>query len=163
MTANPVAPLPAHLVQIPTPTPCVTRSMSPAERDHHRSRVGFEVEVVLQGYWVTDLAPEIKAGVMLDWVDELEDWSIDQIRWGLREWRRDNPSRKPNAGHIVAVLKQRRGIEAAAKVAAITKPAEPERKAVDDETRASQQARLQQVLSGFGQRAAQSDAGRVGA
>lgn len=67
--------------------------------------------MILQGYWQTDLDPRIKAGVMADWADELEEWPIPQIKWSLREWRRENPRRKPNPGDILGVLKKRRGEE----------------------------------------------------
>ena len=81
---------------------------------------------MLTGYWQTDLDPKLRAAVLADWADELQDWTAEQVKWGLRQWRRDNPRRKPNPGDIVSVLKRRRGDEFAAKVAALPKPA-PER------------------------------------
>ena len=92
--------------------------------------------MVLQGYWQADLAPEMKAAVMADWSDELEDWTVDQVRWGLREWRRDNPRRKPNPGDVVAILKARRGKTEAAKLAALPKPADAPRQPVSPEAAA---------------------------
>lgn len=81
---------------------------------------------MLSGYWQADMDPKLLAAVLADWADELQDWNIGQVKWGLREWRRENPRRKPNPGDIVAVLKRRRGDEFAAKLAALPKP-EPER------------------------------------
>ena len=100
--------------------------MSQEQCAAHRSQIGFEVEVVLQGYWQEMIAPEMKAAIMADWADELEDWPVDQIRWALREWRRENSRRKPNPGDIVGVLKARRGEEFAKQLAALPKPVEPE-------------------------------------
>ena len=78
--------------------------------------------MILQGYWQADLAPEMKAAVMADWSDELEDWTVEQVRWGLREWRRDNPRRKPNPGDVLAILKVQRGKVEAAKLASAPRP-----------------------------------------
>lgn len=80
------------------------------------------MEVVLSGYWQTDMEPRMKAAVMADWADELEDWTIEQVRWGLRSWRRDNPRRKPNPGDILGILKAQRGKTEAAKLAALPRP-----------------------------------------
>lgn len=111
---------------IPTPTPQVTRQMDVHEVQRHRAKIAFEVEVVLQGYWQAELSSEMKAAVMADWSDELEDWTVEQVRWGLRQWRKDNPRRKPNPGDVVAILKEQRGKTEMAKLAAIAPP-QPER------------------------------------
>lgn len=97
--------------------------MSSDELARHRKQVSFETEVILQGYWQAEMSPEVKAGVMADWADELQDWTIDQVRWGLRQWRRDNPRRKPNPADVLAILKDQRGKTEIAKLAALPKPA----------------------------------------
>ena len=51
----------------------------------------------------------MKAAILADWMDELEDWHIDQIRDALRKWRRLNASKKPNPAHILGILKGSRG------------------------------------------------------
>ncbi len=71
--------------------------------------IAFEVEVVLDGYWKDRVDAKLKAAVLADWSDTLEDWPLDQIRWGLREWRKGNPSKKPNPDHIATILKAKRG------------------------------------------------------
>lgn len=118
--------LPSLIAKLPPATPCVTSSMSQQECAAHRARIAFEVEVVLQGYWQAELSSEMKAAVMADWSDELEDWTVEQVRWGLRQWRKDNPRRKPNPGDVVAILKEQRGKTEMAKLAAIAPP-EPQR------------------------------------
>lgn len=112
------------IAKIPAPTPKLTSSMQPEECDAHRSSLSFEVEVVLQGYWQAALSPQMKAAVLADWADELEDWPLDQIRWALREWRRCNPNRKPNPGHVSAILKHERGKKYAARMAEERKQAD---------------------------------------
>lgn len=64
---------------------------------------------MLQGYWQAQLAPAMKAAVLADWADELEDWGQDQVRWALRQWRKENPDRRPNPGHISRLLRDARG------------------------------------------------------
>lgn len=95
--------------RIAAPTPQLTRSMSQGEQDAHRARIAFDVEVILDGYW-KDRPPEnVKAGILADWADTLEDWTQDQILYALRKWRNETPSRKPNPGHILGILKMMRG------------------------------------------------------
>lgn len=64
---------------------------------------------MLDGYWQNRPGDKMKAAILADWMDELEDWHIDQIRAALRKWRSAHPSKKPNPGHIVAILKGERG------------------------------------------------------
>lgn len=78
--------------------------------------------MILQGYWQAEMSPEVKAGVMADWADELQDWTIDQVRWGLRQWRSDNPRRKPNPADVLAILKAQRGKTEMAKLKALPTP-----------------------------------------
>lgn len=89
--------------------------------------------MILQGYWQAEMSPEVKAGVMADWADELQDWTIDQVRWGLRQWRRDNPRRKPNPADVLAILKDQRGKTEIAKLAALPKPAPEVREVISGE------------------------------
>lgn len=73
----------------------------------------------MDGYWQSSPPPQIKAGILADWMDALEDWKQETIVAALRKWRNDNPSKRPNPGHILAMLKDGWG----RKVARETKPA----------------------------------------
>jgi len=115
--------------------------MSPEECAVHRQKIAFEVEVVLDGYWHTQPPVELKAAVMADWADELEDWTLEQVRWGLRAWRRENPRRKPNPGDILGILKTQRGKTEAAKLAALPRPQPAPRAPVTGEAAAEILAR----------------------
>ena len=42
--------------------------------------------------------------ILMDWCDELENWPVESIKAAFRQWRRDNPSKKPNPGHILQIL-----------------------------------------------------------
>ena len=50
------------------------------------------------------MSEALRTEILTDWCDELEDWPVDSVKAALRIWRRDNPSKKPNPGHIVQLL-----------------------------------------------------------
>jgi len=83
--------------------------MSRDEQDAHRARIAFDVEVILDGYWKDRPPEQVKSGILADWADTLEDWTQEQVLYALRKWRNENPSRKPNPGHILGILKMMRG------------------------------------------------------
>jgi hypothetical protein len=93
--------------------------------------IASEVKVVLSAYFQPHEAEEIKAAQLAWWCDELEDWTHEQVVWGLRKWNRDNPRLRPTPGDIVAVLKLARG----RKLVAQSRQAEPERPRHDEEHR----------------------------
>lgn len=66
---------------------------------------------------------DVKAGILADWADALEDWTQEQVLYGLRKWRNENPSKKPNPGHVLAILKGLRGVKEAQR-AALSKQAQ---------------------------------------
>lgn len=56
----------------------------------------------------------------MDWCDELENWPVESVKAALRQWRRDNPSKKPNPGHILQILNRAWGERNAEQVRAAT-------------------------------------------
>lgn len=96
-------------------------------------------------YFEERLEPDLEAAILADWCDSLEDWPIEQIKWALRQHREARPDRKPNPGHISAILITQRGIEAA-KRAEIGKAEDEPRPKVSDDERRAQQAKLQEIL-----------------
>lgn len=89
----------------------MTVFLQPHECEEHRAKIAFEVEIVLQGYWQERLSERMKAALLADWCDDLEDWPVARVRAALREWRSKNPSKKPNPGHITELLRKKRGQE----------------------------------------------------
>lgn len=133
----------------PAPTPQLAQSMSPQDLQGHRGKICFEVEIVLSGYWQTFPAPEIKAGILADWADALQDWSTEQVVWALRKWREDNPNKRPNPGHISKMLKDARGkaeAERAAQRRQAEKPEEPNVAKVSPEKRAEIDAMVRRMF-----------------
>lgn len=123
--------------------------MQPSEIARHRAEILASVEVVLSGYWRDDMADGLRAAVLADWCDELEPWPVESIRAALRKYRRDNPNRKPNPGHILALLSEAWGKRNAEQVKAATTAAEPERELPSPERRAEMLAEAQQLIGGI--------------
>jgi len=108
--------------------------MPPHECVAHRAAICLEVEIVLKGYWQDKRSFEMDAAVKAWWMDELEDWMPEQVRWAMRKWCRDNPDRRPNPGHILGMLKESWGKRHADQVrAAIASPVEPPKERVSPE------------------------------
>jgi hypothetical protein len=111
---------------LPSVTPQHGKSLSPQGLTDHRQKIAFEARVVLSAYFQPHEAEEIRAAQLAWWCDELQDWTQEQVVWGLRKWNRANPDKRPTPGHIVAILKEARGRKIAAQ---LPKPnPEPERK-----------------------------------
>jgi hypothetical protein len=98
--------------------------MSPQDLSEHRRLIAFEVEVILDGYWKELPGKALKSGIMADWMDALQDWSHENVVYGLRKWRNENPSKKPNPGHVLAILKQARGAKVARTAQRAPEPAQ---------------------------------------
>lgn len=101
-------------VAIEPSTPQLTKTMSQAGVVSHREHIAFEVLVILDGYWEKQPPADVKAGILADWCDSLQDWSREQVVWALRKWRNDNPDKRPNPGHILGIMKDKRGQRIAA-------------------------------------------------
>jgi hypothetical protein len=121
--------------EIPAPTPQHAKSLSPQQLGEHRAKIASEVKIVLSAYFKPSEDAAIVAGQIAWWCDELEDWTLEQIVWALRQWNRDNPRLRPTPGDIVAVCKKARGRKVAAQLP--KQEPEPERKPVDKETAAA--------------------------
>lgn len=115
MNAN----LPVTAAQLPPMTPYESVSREPREIAAHRKVVSGLVEIVLDGYWRDDLSQAMRTAILADWADELEDWPAESVQDALRQWRRENPSKKPNPGHILRILKQAWGERHADQVRAV--------------------------------------------
>ena len=91
---------------LPPTTPLRAASMPQRDLEAHRMAISALVDVILDGYWQADMSAAKRALILADWCDELEDWPVDSIKAALRQHRRDQPSRKPHPGHIIAILKR---------------------------------------------------------
>ena len=120
---------------VPAPTPELSKSMQPRELEDHRTEICSDVEMILDGYWKDRPSPEMKARILADWADTLEDWEQRQVLWALRKWRNDFPNKKPNPGHILIVLKDQRGRAAVKRAKPIPQKFDGPRPTSDEEPR----------------------------
>lgn len=95
--------------------------MTQSEYDRHSAEIVVSVKACLGNYWQAPEDRQSDALRMADWLAALEDWPVADVQDALRQWVMDNPSKRPNFGHIAGALKAKRGREWAAR-----KQAEPE-------------------------------------
>jgi len=123
--------------------------MSPEQLAAHRKAIAFDVEVILDGYWDKRPPEDVKAGILADWSDTLEDWSGEQVLFALRKWRDENENKKPNPSHILSILKELRG-KAEVERARLA-PVEP--RAEREPLNAAQKAKADELTAQFALRA----------
>lgn len=99
--------------------------MPPQELEAHRTAISVLVDVTLDGYWRDEMGEAKRALILADWADELENWPVDSIKAALRQWRRENPSKKPNPGHILQILKKAWGERHVAQVREVVSALRP--------------------------------------
>ena len=128
------AQLPMTAAQLPPASALDASSMLPHERTKHRRAIAGVVQVILNGYWRPDDSDEMRAAILRDWCDTLENWKPESILAALRQWRDENPDKRPNPGHIVRALKDAWGKRHADQVrAALAAPVEPRKERVSAE------------------------------
>ena len=96
---------------LPTPTPELTRSMTPSDYERHSAQIVASVKACLRNYWQAPSDAALAALEMTDWLSALEDWPVADVQDALRRWVLDHPNKRPNFGHISAALKAQRGKE----------------------------------------------------
>lgn len=112
--------------------------MPPHELTERRLAIGQAVEVILHGYWQPSDSETLRAAVLRDWCDTLQEWHPDSVLAALRKHRKDHPSRRPNPGHILAILTEAWGRRNAEQVkAAFTPPPEAPKERISAEAAAA--------------------------
>ena len=137
------AQLPMTAAQLPPASALDASSMLPHERTEHRRAIAGVVQVILNGYWRPDDSDEMRAAILRDWCDTLENWKPESILAALRQWRDENPDKRPNPGHIVRALKDAWGKRHADQVrAALAPPVEQPKQRVGAQRAAEIMAEL---------------------
>ena len=137
------AQLPMTAAQLPPASALDASSMLPHERTEHRRAIAGVVQVILNGYWLPDDSDEMRAAILRDWCDTLENWKPESILAALRQWRDENPDKRPNPGHIVRALKDAWGKRHADQVrAALAPPVEQPKQRVGAQRAAEIMAEL---------------------
>tara|TARA_R110000796_G_C14548838_1_gene433623 strand:+ start:1997 stop:2308 length:312 start_codon:yes stop_codon:yes gene_type:complete len=103
----------------------------------------------MHSYWQSTPPEQVKAGILADWCDALEDWKQEQVVWALRKWRNENPNKRPNPGHVLMLMKEARGKKIAAQLP--KQPSEPERERISGDRAAEIMAEAGFNVKKFGQ------------
>lgn len=137
----------------------LSRSLGLPDLAQHRAMVAVELEVLAKKMdrfgWDRDRNSPAHDLIIVDWMDALQDYPLDEIRSACREAVRLRPNDMPNEGHIVAEI-----IKARARFLAVNRPAiqrpepEPELELPPKERRAEMAAYAQDVLRKMAERAA---------
>ena len=137
----------AHL---PPTIQLYAQSLSQPEAFKHRAWIGVRVEALLDGYWQSRPSDAVKAEIMADWMDALQNFAPDEIRAACREYLTGaDASRKPKPGDIVALVHKARAIELARFRASQPKPQEHTFTALDVPVEERRRAAAE-ILAQFG-------------
>jgi len=72
--------------------------------DKHRALVAIELEVLAKKFdrfgWDRDLGTPAHDRLLIDWMDALCDYPLDEVRAACRVVVQGNPNKMPNEGHI---------------------------------------------------------------
>lgn len=112
------------------------QSLSPQECTSHRAWIGVRVEALLDGYWQNRPSDLVKAEILADWMDALQNFSPDEIRAGCRDYLSSQDcDRKPKPGDIRDMINRRRAAELAKWRASqpAAESVQPERTVSDEE------------------------------
>jgi hypothetical protein len=70
--------------------------------------VAVELEVMAKKLdrfgWERDRNSYAHDRMVIDWMDALQDYPLDEVRDACRAYVRENPGKMPNEGHIVAAI-----------------------------------------------------------
>lgn len=104
----------------------LSKSLASPDLAKHRAVVAVELEVLAKKLdrfgWERDRGSAAHDRLMIDWMDALQDYPIEEIRAACRAHILKEPNRMPNEGHVVAQILEARRL----KVAALPKPRDPE-------------------------------------
>ncbi len=147
-TAN--LPAPANL---PPMIRLYAQSLSPQECTKHRAWIGVRVEALLDGYWQSRPSDLVKAEILADWMDALQNYAPEEIRAACREYLAGpDCARKPKPGDIKAIMQTHRANELARFRASQPAP-QPEEPLKSPEEMEERRSRANDILrSTFGSR-----------
>ena len=121
----------------------LSKSLGSQDLAKHRSMVAVELEVLAKKMdrfgWDRDRNSPAHDRLVIDWMDALQDYPLDEIRAACREAVISKPNTMPNEGHIVAKI-----MEARARFLKLSRPEpkpEPQRERMKPEVAAEILAR----------------------
>jgi hypothetical protein len=91
----------------------LTKSLGSQDLDKHRAHVALELEILSKKFdrfgWDRDRGFIAHDRMMLDWMDALQDFGLDEIKNACREAVLEYPNKQPNEGHIRKIIMKIRG------------------------------------------------------
>lgn len=110
----------------------LSKSLGSQELAQHRAMVAVELEVLAKKLdrfgWERDRNSPAHDRLVVDWMDALQDYPLDEIRAACRAAVMDRPNSMPNEGHIIAKIMDARA--AFVRTARKPEPAEPPREKI---------------------------------
>lgn len=90
----------------------LSRSLASPELAKHRALVAVELEVLAKKLdrfgWERDRNSPAHDRLIIDWMDALQDYPLDEIRAACREAVMARPNAMPNEGHILSKIMEAR-------------------------------------------------------
>ena len=106
----------------------LSRSLGSQDLAKHRAMVAVEMEVLAKKFdrfgWERDRGSAAHDRMLVDWMDALQDYPLDEVKAACRAAVLSNPNKMPNEGHIRAEI-----VKARAKVVQSRPRPEPEPRA----------------------------------
>lgn len=129
------------------------KSLGSQELTQHRAMVALELEILAKKFdrfgWDRDRNTPAQDRLIVDWMDALQDYPLDEVKAACRAAVLADPKTLPNEGHIVAKIMQARGeFVAARKRAGLLNKPEPER-VITPEDLAKRRQFSEQLLGRF--------------
>lgn len=92
----------------------LSRSLGSQELARHRAMVAVELEVLAKKMdrfgWERDRNSPAHDRLVIDWMDALQDYPLDEIRRAVSDAIQERPNSMPHEGHILAAIKKRRSL-----------------------------------------------------
>lgn len=113
---------PKKFVTSPGEVPKLGNGLTPLLRKHldlqalqkHRAMLVVELEIIAKKFdrfgWERDSGTATQDGLILDWMDALQDYPIDEVRAACRAAVLENPDKMPNEGHVKAQIRKARKV-----------------------------------------------------
>lgn len=86
----------------------LSKSLGSRALAEHSAMVAFELEVLSKKMdrfgWDRDRNTPAQDRLISDWIDALRDYPLDEVRAACRQWVKENPTKMPNEGAILAMI-----------------------------------------------------------
>lgn len=134
----------------------LSKSLASQDLAKHRALVALELEVLAKKLdrfgWERDRNTPAHDRLVIDWMEALQDFPLEEIRAACRETVKARPNTMPNEGHIVAKIMEARAefFRNAPKVE--EEPAGPPRELPPLERRKEIVAETSRILAGLAQK-----------